>query len=355
MPATRFVCYFSGTRRGFSATSTTTRFVSRARWHHNTPRLPRARYKKLSVRSNASYPGSGDALAAQRETRPVSAALFLRCRERTTREKRLIRAAPIRRRRIATTKARAVRTCDTPRVFDDERTREGVKIAPSKLRGPSRRADRRFWVFGFLGFWVFGFLASSSPRRFGFSPPERRSALRWRTFVERRGFARAASRARRGSRVNVARRTAGRRDVARHARRLRGASSGCASPATETGASDCGARITDAGGFLRRGRRARGSATSRRSRRGASSGFLRAAPRARLPGEPRRGHAGPAVAGAPPFFGPGLCPLGAGIAAWLPGAIGLLLRRPACAGGTVPVARGRRLLLAAGGWPYGWP
>ena len=169
------------------------------------PRLPRARYKKLSVRSNASYPGSGDALAAQRETRPVSAALFLRCRERTTREKRFSRRAD-----PSTTN----RHDEGPRGADlrssaclRRRAHEGRrKNCPLEAPRPVEARGSTF-----LGFWVFGFLASSSPRRFGFSPPERRSALRRRTFVERRGFARAASRARRGSRVNVARRTSGRR------------------------------------------------------------------------------------------------------------------------------------------------
>jgi len=105
----------------------------------------------------------------------------------------------------------------------------------------------------------------------------------------------------------------------------------------ETGASDCAARITDAGG-----------------------GFCAAgAARAGCPASRGAGMPGRAIAGAAPwFFGPGLCPLGAGIAGWLPGAIGLCCcgGAMACAG-TAPywLRAGGACCPPAGGWPYGWP
>ena len=191
-------------------------------------------------------------------------------------------------------------------------------------------------------------MASSSPRRFGFSPPERRSARR-RTFVERRGFARGFARAERLARERVARRTSGRRAsrpggfaellpvalrLDRDGRvRLRGADHG-------------------RGGFPRRGRRARGSTSVRRSRPGASSGVsaprrrARAA-RSRGAGTPGRAAAGAALVLRPRPLSPRRGHRGLAPRRHRP----LLLRRRhgLRRNGAVLVARGRRLLLASGG------
>ena len=123
----------------------------------------------------------------------------------------------------------------------------------------------------------------------------------------------------------------------------------------ETGASDCAARITDAGGFLRRGRRARGSTSAPTIAPGSIfRGFLRRGRRARgLPGEPRRGHAGPRPRRRRPLvlrprpLSPRRGHRGLAPRRHRP----LLLRRRhgLRRNGAVLVARGRRLLLASGG------
>ena len=130
----------------------------------------------------------------------------------------------------------------------------------------------------------------------------------------------------------------------------------------ETGASDCAARITDAGGGFCAAGAARGGSTSVPTIAPGSifRGFCGAgAARAGCPASRGAGTPGRAVAGAAPwFFGPGLCPLGAGIAGWLPGAIGLCCcgGAMACAG-TAPywLRAGGACCWPAGGWPYGWP
>ncbi len=130
----------------------------------------------------------------------------------------------------------------------------------------------------------------------------------------------------------------------------------------ETGASDIAARITDAGGGFCAAGAARGGSTSAPTIAPGSifRGFCAAgAARAGCPASRGAGMPGRAIAGAAPwFFGPGLCPLGAGIAGWLPGAIGLCCcgGAMACAG-TAPywLRAGGACCPPAGGWPYGWP
>ena len=348
MPATRFVCYFSGTRRGFSATCTTTRFVSRARWHHNTPRLPRARYKKLSVRSNASYPGSGDALAAQRETRPVSAALFLRCRERTTREKRFSRRAD-----PSTTN----RHDEGPRGADlrssaclRRRAHEGRrKNCPLEAPRPVEARGSTFlgfWVFGFLGFWVFGFVFAETVRLLSAGAPERAGGERsWNVAACARGFARGEV-----ARETVARRTSGRR-----ASRLAGFAELLPVVAWASRRRvDCAARITDAGGFSPRAPRAGSTSAPTIAPGSIFRGFWPRAPRARAARRPRRGHAGPRPPAPPWFFGPGSVPSARASRAGspAPSASAAAAVPGRCRNGAVLVARRR---CRASGLPYGWP
>ena len=89
----------------------------------------------------------------------------------------------------------------------------------------------------------------------------------------------------------------------------------------DTGAPDCAARITDAGGgATTAGAAARGGSTSDPTIAPGSAfrGFCAAGgARAGCPATRGVGMSGRAIAGAAPgfpFFGPGLCPLGAGIA-----------------------------------------
>ena len=175
--------------------------------------------------------------------------------------------------------------------------------------------------------------------------------------MERRGFARAASRARRGSRVNVARRTSGRRasrpagfaELLPVALRLR---------LRDGRVGLRGADHRRRGGFLRRGRRARGFHQRPDDRAGEHlPGFLRRGRRARgLPGEPRRGHAGPRRRRRRPLVPLVLRPQPLsprrghrGLAPRRHRPLLLRRRHGLRRNGAVLVARGRRLLLASGG------
>ena len=244
VPATRFVCYFSGTRRGFSATSTTTRFVSRARWRITTHDAPSARAPKSYryVRTHR-VPEATRARGSKRDASGLGGAI-----PTVPRRNAFSRGAAVRPPGRRRGDARAVRTGnERARIFDDERTREGVKLPPRSSAGPSRRD--RIDVFGF---WL-------RLRRDGSASLAARSAGAAAFGGERSGghalhLARAA-RARGEARACTSRGGSGRR--ARHAEAARGASSGRAA-----GIRDGRVRLRGAdhgrGEAPPRGRRARG-------------------------------------------------------------------------------------------------
>mmetsp|Transcript_5247 Transcript_5247/g.22261 ORF Transcript_5247/g.22261 Transcript_5247/m.22261 type:complete len:269 (+) Transcript_5247:199-1005(+) len=188
------------------------------------------------------------------------------------RKKARRRADPPRRKRFGP----ARRAHHDARVFDGERTREGVKIAPSRLCDPSKKNALVDWFFGFLNSRVRRRVDPRRGTRFSSWNVAASRLARYGTLVK----ARATSAV---NRRRIDRPLFG-RSIRLTRRRLRGASSGCASPATSTRARPTARRgsRTRGGAPPPRAPRAEAPPATRRSRRGAPSGVSeRRAARAR--------------------------------------------------------------------------